>query len=377
MEAVASVPVSARLRLLQLVALGLVLAGCQTLEPALPAKPSPASLPPPVAPPPSEPTATPATPAPAKPETPETPQPFRNIYQQDKDSAPASKRDVDYLSIPDAVPKAEPRGKYGNKSPYTVNGRTYRVLADARGYSAEGGASWYGEKFHGHRTSSFEPYDMYAMTAAHTTLPIPSYVRVTNLGNGRSVIVRVNDRGPFHRGRIIDLSWAAAQKLGYANVGTARVRVEVVEADAEPAATEPDNSTPPVAADASAASPGDAQPAAVAEPPPPPDVAPGSSTAAVQATPPPAESAITRTGSPDSGFFVQLGAFTFPDAARKLAEQARASIGEPVQVLVGDDALHRVRVGPYEDRASAERMRDLLAVANLGKPALVFVPAQP
>ena len=110
-----------------------------------------------------------------------------------------------------------------------MNGETYRVLQSAAGYYATGMASWYGRKFHGRLTSSGEPYDMFQLTAAHRSLPIPAYVRVTNLDNGRSSVVRVNDRGPFHSDRIIDLSYAAAVKLGFADHGTARVRVEVIE----------------------------------------------------------------------------------------------------------------------------------------------------
>jgi len=113
-----------------------------------------------------------------------------------KDSAPPQPTDVS--SIPDAVPRAEPRSKYGNRPSYKVNGTTYHVLKDAAGYNERGIASWYGKKFHGRRTSSGEPYDMYAMTAAHRSLPLPCYARVTNLQNGRSVVVKINDRGPFH-----------------------------------------------------------------------------------------------------------------------------------------------------------------------------------
>lgn len=343
-----------RYRALHVGTLALLLAGCQTLPP--PAEPRavpPASRDMPDVAPPAQTNAENST-APAV--APASKEPFRNIYRIEKDTAPQEKRDVDYMAIPDAVPREEPRGKYGNKSPYTVNGRSYRVLESARGYRAEGMASWYGEKFHGHRTSSFEPYDMYAMTAAHTSLPIPSYVRVTNLGNGRSVIVRVNDRGPFHHGRIIDLSWAAAQKLGYANVGTARVRVEAVEPE-------------PVTVAANPASP-EVVPEAVATPE---SAADSKATDTNSPDSPPPPTAAT-TPPPAHGFFVQLGAFAFPDAARALAEKARGAAGEPVNVFVGDDTLHRVRVGPYEDRASAERIRDLLTVANVGTPALVFVP---
>lgn len=144
----------------------------------------------------------------------------------DIDAAPA--RPPDVSRIPDAVPKAEPRSARGNPPFYEVMGRRYYVKKDADGYRERGIASWYGTKFHGRLTSSGEPYDMYAMTAAHKTLPLPSYVRVTHRGNGRSIIVRVNDRGPFVGERIIDLSYAAAVRLGMHNDGTALVDVEAL-----------------------------------------------------------------------------------------------------------------------------------------------------
>ena len=137
------------------------------------------------------------------------------------DGPPA--RPLDAAGIPDAVPRAEPRSKSGNPPFYEVRGQRYYVMNDAAGYRESGVASWYGTKFHGRRTSSGEPYDMYAMTAAHKTLPLPSYVRVTHRGNGRSVVVRVNDRGPFIGDRVIDLSYAAAVRLGMHNEGTAPV----------------------------------------------------------------------------------------------------------------------------------------------------------
>lgn len=133
-------------------------------------------------------------------------------------------------SVPEAVPKAESRSKYGNPTSYRVGRKRYYVMKDAKGYDKKGYASWYGRKFHGQRTSSRERYDMYSMTAASTTLPIPTYVRVTNLENGRSVVVKVNDRGPFHSRRIIDLSYAAAKQLGYAHKGTAYVQVTAIGA---------------------------------------------------------------------------------------------------------------------------------------------------
>ena len=137
-------------------------------------------------------------------------------------------KDIDVSVVPDAVPKVEPILRAGNKNPYTVFGKTYHLLPTSNGYRERGIASWYGNKFHGRKTSNGEIYDMYAMTAAHKTLPIPCYVKVTNLENGRSVIVRVNDRGPFHGDRIIDLSYAAAKKLDYSIQGTANVEVVAI-----------------------------------------------------------------------------------------------------------------------------------------------------
>lgn len=143
-----------------------------------------------------------------------------------QDSAPDEIPRVDL--IPEPVPHAEPRSRYGNRSPYTVLGKSYEVLDSAEGYVGRGIASYYGKKFHGRRTSSLEVYDMYTFSAAHKTLPLPSYARVTNLDNGKSVVVRVNDRGPFHEGRIIDLSYAAAVKLGIHRSGTAPVEVRAL-----------------------------------------------------------------------------------------------------------------------------------------------------
>jgi len=159
---------------------------------------------------------------------------------------PTPPRDLD--SIPDAVPRAEPRSRYGNPESYVVFGQTYRVQKSARGHVERGLASWYGPGFHAERTSSGEPYDMYAMTAAHKTLPIPAYVRVTHLENGRSVVVKVNDRGPFVGDRIIDLSYTAAHKLGMIRSGTAPVEIRVLDPGEETASPSPSPtaySTPP------------------------------------------------------------------------------------------------------------------------------------
>lgn len=142
------------------------------------------------------------------------------------DSTPDHVPDVDAIPEPEVV--AEPRSAVGNRPTYTVLGKRYRVMDDAHGYVEEGRASYYGQKFHGRRTSNMEVYDMYAFTAAHKTLPLPSFARVTNLDNGRSVVVRVNDRGPFHEGRVIDLSYAAAVKLDIVQKGTGRVEVRAL-----------------------------------------------------------------------------------------------------------------------------------------------------
>lgn len=146
-------------------------------------------------------------------------------YSQTHDSIPSRLPTTDELKEP--IPKTEAPSRQGNRT-YSLFGRTYNIVPNARGYTEEGLASWYGEKFHGHLTSNGETYDMYAMSAAHKTLPLPTYVRVTNLANERSVVVRVNDRGPFHDKRIIDLSYVAAYKLGMLATGTSRVRVEAL-----------------------------------------------------------------------------------------------------------------------------------------------------
>ena len=148
-------------------------------------------------------------------------------YEMDQDSAPL--RSITEDEVFDAIPQPDPILTFGNMSPYVIDGVTYNVLEDYSTYREQGTASWYGAKFSGHKTSNGELYDLYQPSAAHKTLPIPSYARVTNLDNGKSIVVRVNDRGPFHSDRIIDLSYAAAVKLGYMEQGTARVEVEVME----------------------------------------------------------------------------------------------------------------------------------------------------
>ena len=150
--------------------------------------------------------------------------------KKDKESGDGpSSRHMVASDVRDAVPKNEPLARYGNHSPYTVLGKTYTVLPSSKGYHERGIASWYGSKFHGRRTSSGELYDMHLATAAHKSLPLPTYAEVTNLDNGRKMIVKINDRGPFHEGRIIDLSYAAAIKLGVDKTGTARIDVRAID----------------------------------------------------------------------------------------------------------------------------------------------------
>ena len=148
--------------------------------------------------------------------------------QADAGDGPSSRK-MTAADVHDAVPKNEPLARYGNHSPYTVLGKTYTVLPSSKGYHERGMASWYGSKFHGRRTSSGELYDMHLATAAHKSLPLPTYAEVTNLDNGRKMIVKINDRGPFHEGRIIDLSYAAAIKLGVEKTGTARIDVRAID----------------------------------------------------------------------------------------------------------------------------------------------------
>ncbi|MHB1352254.1 MAG: septal ring lytic transglycosylase RlpA family protein [Thiobacillus sp.] len=148
------------------------------------------------------------------------------------DDGPDANPPSDLDAVPDAVPRVEPLHRFANRT-YTALGTTYTPMKERRAYSEEGLASWYGRRFHGKKTASGEPYDMYAMTAAHPTLPIPSYARVTSLANGKSVVVRINDRGPFHSKRVIDLSYTAAHKLGYVKQGSARVRVERLDPESD------------------------------------------------------------------------------------------------------------------------------------------------
>lgn len=199
--------------------------------------------------------------------------------------------------VADAVPRAEPLHPFANRT-YVALGQTYTPEPKVKSYQKEGMASWYGKRFHGRKTASGETYDMYAMTAAHPTLPIPSYVRVTSLVNGKSVVVRVNDRGPFSKNRLIDLSYVAAHKLDYLGAGSALVRVELID---------------------------------------------------------PAQFDVT--GAPlDNGIYLQLGAFKTEDRAHKLREKVEKNIespAPPVKVVL-EGKLHRVTLGPYVSHEAAD-----------------------
>lgn len=228
-----------------------------------------------------------------------------------EDDGPPRRAPGDLARIADAVPQPEPLAEDGNR-PYSVFGRLYTPMRDAADYRERGIASWYGRKFHGRRTSSGEPYDMYAMTAAHRTLPLPTYVRVTNLANGRAAIVRVNDRGPFLHNRLIDLSYAAAVRLDILRTGTGLVELEAIDGRGEALRT-------------------GAQPAAV------PVDAPMSA----------------------PRLYLQLGAFTSWDNAASLRSRlAQAQLG-PVLIQTeqrGDRALYRVRIGPLASVEETDRL---------------------
>jgi rare lipoprotein A len=301
---------------------------------------------------------------------PSSPQPTANAgrYQMDNDSPLLEP--IDLALVRPVIPREERRTLAGNKSPYTVNGRTYRVIENEAGYSATGFASWYGRKFHGHLTSNGEIYDMFQLSAAHTTLPIPSYIRVTNLDNGKSIIARVNDRGPFHDGRIVDMSYAGAVMLGYADKGTARVRVEAVV---------PDGSVIPVPS---------AQPARTLTRTELPAAAPIAQTtqeaAPVARAPEPVEPVETVASERqliDEGRgneYLQVGAFSSEDSARALVSRLARLTDLPVFIHSENNGsgglLHKVRIGPVLDSSPIQALIDSVQAQRLGTPFRVRAP---
>lgn len=280
-----------------------------------------------------------------------------------KDGAPWW--DVDVSQIQDAVPMPH-YGPY-KANPYTVLGKTYFPISDGRRYSATGTASWYGTKFHGQPTANGEKYDLYGMSAAHKTLPLPTYVKVTNLDNGRTVTLRVNDRGPFYSDRIIDLSFAAAKKLGFAESGTARVKVEGIDPEqwwAQQGRPVPGMMAQPQMAAAKPAN-SIAQPIEQYTPPPQQHAA-----ATV-----PLEIDAKKNASPAaSGLFLQVGAFANPDAAQLLKDKLSGVVSAPVfisSVVHNQQTLHRVRLGPIDTPDEAMQLEQSVRLANLGQPRRV------
>ncbi len=259
------------------------------------------------------------------------------VLKPSQDGRPA--RTVDVSAIPDAKPAPVVRTRAGNAPKYTVLGKTYRVLPSSHGYKERGEASWYGTKFHGRRTANGEVYNMFAMTAAHKTLPIPSYVRVTHVGNGRSIVVRINDRGPFHGNRIIDLSYAAAKKLGVIATGVARVDVvDVTPTGKSVAAT-------PAPAPAPTSNTRDTVPA---------PVAPSLSSANAQ-----------------GDVYLQLGAFQQSQSAESLRDKIAGVLSQAVNVITGRDKLHRVFVGPFNNRQQVVGVQGLLRQRGLSQGHIV------
>ena len=275
---------------------------------------------------------------------------------------PPAERPPPADSVPDMVPRVEPRSRNGNPPFYDVMGKRYFVLSSGVGYVERGVASWYGPGFHKVRTSTGEPYDMYAMTAAHKTLPLPAYVRVTNLQNGRSIVVRVNDRGPFVGNRIIDLSYTAASKLGMLRNGTAMVEVrtlEPVSADTPLVAQVTTPNAAPNAAPNSAptAAPLTATPLTAAAGAPPPAQASAASPPA-EAVSDPAAGAVSTVPVPRA-LFIQAGAFSDPTNAERLMEKLRG--GGYGKVFVRDNEIagrkmYRVRIGPVPSVAEFDRI---------------------
>jgi peptidoglycan lytic transglycosylase len=252
-------------------------------------------------------------------------------------------------SLPTVPPAGEaPRSDRGNPPFYDVLGKRYHVLPSSAGYRQRGVASWYGADFHGLVTSSGETYNMNAMTAAHTTLPIPTWVEVTNLGNGKQVVVKINDRGPFVDNRLIDLSYAAATALDIVRSGTARVEVRAIAVPGEVARIA---AAPPPAPAAQSVV------AAVAPPGLPPGLPPAPTPVAF-----------------GPRMFVQVGAFSERDNAARLVERLkRSGFGNPTIVsdASGRRALHRVRLGPIEDAGEFDRLRGRLRTLGIDDPRLV------
>lgn len=265
-------------------------------------------------------------------------------YAARNDSYPTEQRDLS--KVPDAVPHYEPRSRLGNQPSYTVLGKQYSVLPSAQGYVEEGLASFYGNKFHGYATSNGESYDMYGMTAAHKQLPLPSYARITNLDNGRSVVVRVNDRGPFHDGRIVDLSYAAAWRLGIAAQGTGHVRLEGID------------------------------PVTLAQSPVPATVASSNLKAPLAVSPTVSHTAASTVaaGSMSGGKLLQVAALSSEQNAQQLRTRLSSRLSLPVAVQRSHD-IYRIHVGPFYDEGALVAAREALNAAGYAHPIEVDTAA--
>ncbi|MBF23255.1 MAG: septal ring lytic transglycosylase RlpA family lipoprotein [Pusillimonas sp.] len=298
-----------------------------------------------------------------------------------KDDGPGSDPPANIQAIPDAAPRIEPHHR-ATKRPYVVFGKRYIPMSSDQPFRQEGIASWYGRKFHGNKTANGETYDMYAMTAAHPTLPIPSYARVTRVANGRSVIVRINDRGPFHSGRIIDLSYVAASKLGLIGPGSGRVIVEAITHDDIRAGRFGGPTTYAQAQNSAGSMPSEPSTHSISSAATPQPVIPAEPISerivpdALIAMQLQAEMADSNENQPDtesntvnpapessnvppvtpSGFYLQFGAFSNAENAQALAEKINAELAsidyKNAQVSPGN-TLYRVQLGPYSNRTEA------------------------
>lgn len=297
-------------------------------------------------------------------------------YAMTGDAYPVAPPDVS--RVPDAVPRLEPPSRGGNRSTYEVWGKTYSVLPEARGYARQGTASWYGEKFHGYATSNGEIYDMYKMTAAHRSLPLPSFVRVTSLDNGRSVIVRVNDRGPFHNDREIDLSYAAAARLDILDSGTGRVKVEAIDVEqwlAENGGIDGRARNGSAGASAPVAPPARQAASRVAPAPAGGAVAAGTANGRSAEGRPadgrPADgSPAERRPADGSPIYLQIAALGSAESAQALQARLQAELSRPVRVDTST-GVHRVQVGPLAGADQIDPVRGELRRAGFEQSFIV------
>ncbi|GHC25583.1 septal ring lytic transglycosylase RlpA family protein [Aidingimonas halophila] len=300
-------------------------------------------------------------------------------YSRSEDAYPDLPPDVS--DVPNAEPRVEPRSRRGNTTPYEVLGKQYYVLDDAQGYENRGTASWYGEKFHGYTTSNGEIYDMYKMTAAHKSLPLPSYARVTNVDNGRSVIVKVNDRGPFHDDREIDLSYAAAARLEILGEGTGRVRVEVIDprqwqrehgSSGQLAERVDDREQRVASADSSQGRDSTFSEAVDMEPSG--EVGESARRAArIMAVEDKQESDEPARNDNDVNsqhVFLQVAALGSSSNARSMQSRLQEALEQPVRVA-SDSGIHRVQVGPLGNEEDIEPIRERLRQTGIEQTVVV------